>query len=129
ECAGEHPPPAGAARGCCRALPDTHPPRARFGVVARAIDVRIEAPARLTGLRIECDHDVRAGLDVQQAEGEHRRCLEGEPAGARQARAQLAGAIGPGHRKVRDVAAVDLIETGVALTERVTAVVAPVARR
>ncbi len=60
----EHPPPARTGLPRVVALPDTDAAGARFGVAPGALDVRIEAPARASGLRIECDHDVRAGLEI-----------------------------------------------------------------
>ena len=125
--AGEHPPPARTGLPGLAALPDTDAAGTDFGVAPGAIDARIEAPARAPGLRIECDHDVRAGLEIQETEGEHRGGFEGELAGARQPRAQLGGAIGPGDRQPGDIGAVDLIEAREALAKRITAVVAPVA--
>jgi hypothetical protein len=98
--AGEHPPPARTGLSGIGALPDTHAAGAHLGVTPRAIDARIEAPARPSGLRIECDHNVRTGLEVQKTEREHRGGFEGQLAGARQPRAQLSGAIGPGDRQL-----------------------------
>ncbi len=127
ERAGEYPPAAQAGLPGVGALPDTHPTGARFGVMARAIDVRVDAPALVPGLGVEGDHDVGAGLDVEESEGEHRGCLECQLAGASESRAELSGAIGPDDLEPRDVAAVDLIEAREALAEGVAAVVAPVA--
>src|SRR5207244_6398632 len=53
ERAGEYPPPAQAGLPGVGALPDTHPTGARFGVMARAIDVRVDAPALVPGLGVE----------------------------------------------------------------------------
>src|SRR2546430_17501904 len=83
--------------------------------------------SRAPGLRIERDHDVRAGLEIQETEREHRGGFEGELAGARQPRAQLGGAIGPGDRQPGDIGAVDLIEAREAPAKRINAVVTPVA--
>jgi len=90
--------------------------------------VRIEPPALAAGLRIERDHDISGGLEVQQAESEHRCRFEGELSGAGESCAQLTRAVRPRRRELRDVAAVDLVEAGKVLPERITAVKAPIAR-
>ena len=67
------------ARTCMSAVgvfPNTHAARARFGVLARSIDVGIESPALHARLRVERDHDVRRGLEIEEAECQHRRRLE-----------------------------------------------------
>src|SRR5204863_10067802 len=109
------------------ALPGTPPTGARFAVMARELDGRVDAPALVRGLGVDGDHDVGAGLDVEESEGDHRGCLECQLAGASESRAELSGAISPDDLEPRDVAAVDLIEAREALAEGVAAVVALVA--
>ena len=67
------------------------------------------------------------GLEVEEAECQHRCRLEGQFARARETRTVLPGAVGPGDGEVRDVLAIDLVEAREVLAERVAAVVAPVA--
>src|SRR5258708_29880004 len=128
EGAREQAPPARPGGSAVPALPDTHAARGGFRVAPGAVDVRVEAPARDARLRIERDDEIGAGLEVEQAKGEHRRHLEGELAGARESRAQLARPISPDGLELRDVVAVDFIEARESLAERIAAVVAPATR-
>src|SRR5882757_9221036 len=87
----------------------------------------IESPARPAGFRVERDHYVRRGLEIEEAECQHRRRFEGQFVRARETRTVLPGPISPCNGEVRDVLAVDLVEAREALAERVAAVIAPVA--
>src|SRR5580704_16071344 len=87
----------------------------------------IESPALHPGFRVERDHDVRRGLEIEKAECQHGRRLEGQFVGASETRTVLPGLISPCNGEVRDVLAVDLVEAREVLAERVAAVIAPVA--
>ncbi len=89
--------------------------------------MRIESPALHPGFRVERDHYVRRGLEIEEAECQHRRRLEGQFVRARETRTVLPGPISPCNGEVRDVLAVDLVEAREALAKRVAAVIAPVA--
>src|SRR5690242_18375174 len=89
--------------------------------------MRVEAPPLYAGFGVERNDDVRGRLEVEKTESQHRGVLKGQFAGARETRAVLSRPKSPCDREVRDVLAVDLIETGEALTEHVAAVVAPIA--
>src|SRR4029077_14021415 len=105
---GEYAPRARAGPARVAARPDTHAARGVLGIAARAVDVWIEAPLLAPGDRTEGDHDVGAGLEVQPAECQHRRRLEGQAPCLGVAGAELSGAVGPGDRELADVGAVDL---------------------
>ena len=129
ERAGEHSPAARNRHVAQFAvLPQAHAARARFRIAACAVDVRVKAPAFLARLRVDGNDDVGGRLQVQCAIGQHRGCLERHLARAGKARATLAGAIQPRKLKVRDVAAVDLLQTRETAAEGVAAVETPVAR-
>src|SRR4029077_7092167 len=98
-------------------FPQTHAARGHLRITFGAVDVRIEAPALPARLRIDRDHDVGAGFKIQRPVGKYRRGLEGELARAGETGAVLAGLVGPHRLQARDVAAIDLIETGEALSE------------
>src|SRR5579871_5172217 len=87
----------------------------------------VEAPALRTGFRIQRNEYVRGCLEVEQAEGQDGCYLEGHLTRAGEPRPGLARVVGPGDLQVLYILAVDLVQTGKALTEHVPAVVAPVA--
>src|SRR5262249_15078647 len=70
--------------GSC-VFPHAHATRGSVAVRAHAIDARVVTPALLARLRIERDDYVRRRLEIQMPEREHRRGLEREFVGPREA--------------------------------------------
>src|SRR3569833_212574 len=125
--AGEYSPDTCALVFNVRILPQAHSPGGHLPVGQRPVDMRVEAPPMYAGFGVEGDDDDRGGLEVEQAESQHRSDFKGYFAGVCETRAVLSCPKSPGDREVRDVLSVDLIEAGEALAEHVTAVVAPIA--
>ena len=103
--------------------------RGRLGIAAAAVDPGVVAPELAPARRVEGDHLVGRGREVEPALDQDRRRLEGELVPGREALAELAGPIGPGDLELADVAPVDLGQRRIARAARIAAVDAPAGHR
>ena len=124
----EDPMRAGRIRCGAGIPPAAHAARGRLGVAAAAIDPGIMTPDLLARRRIERDHGVERGRQVEPALRQDRRRLERHLVLRREALARLAGAIGPGDLQLADIATVDLSKRSIAGAAGIAAIAAPAHR-
>src|SRR3569833_4155739 len=105
-----------------RVFPNANPACGDIGVAPFAVNLGIESPLLMPRFRVERNHDVRRGFEIKKPERKHGRRFEREFRIARKAVTYLAGAVRPGHRELVYVVALDLVEAGEVLAERITTI-------